>query len=227
MAIASIKTLLEKHNLATPRQFEDWNKAWRVVVEGGSQETLLAFIAREKGCTEELFLQELAKALGWPFIDLAKTEVSAEARKRISTKVAFQYSVLPIKFEKGQLQVAVSNPFDAAMLSAVQFDARVPVQFRPGHPDGNREVAQEVLRRRRRNAGRNRQGGRAAGFAGGGQGNHRRATRRPASSSSSIRLSGRPSRTAPRTFISSRPRTSCASATALTAFCTRRRCRRN
>ncbi len=129
MAIASIKTLLEKHNLATPRQFADWIKAWRMMAEGGSQETLLAFIAREKGCTEELFLQELAVALGWPFIDLAKTEVSHEARKRLSTKVAFQYFVLPISFEKGQLQVATSNPFDAAMLSAVQFDARVPVIF--------------------------------------------------------------------------------------------------
>jgi type II secretion system protein E len=129
MAIASIKTLLEKHNLATPRQCEDWIKAWRVAADGGSQESLLAFIAREKGCTEELFLQELATALGWPFIDLAKTEVSQEARKKISTKVAFQYFVLPIAFDKGQLQVVVSNPFDAAMLSAVQFDARVPVNF--------------------------------------------------------------------------------------------------
>src|SRR5665213_1238285 len=129
MAIASIKALLEKHNLATQRQFADWNQAWRLSVEGGSQETLLGFIAREKGCTEEVFLQQLAVALGWPFIDLAKTEVSLEARKRLSTKIAFQYSVLPIQFEKGQLQVVTSNPFDAAMLSAVQFDARVPVNF--------------------------------------------------------------------------------------------------
>src|ERR1700677_4859985 len=129
MAIASIKTLLDRHNLATPRQFDDWNKAWRTAVEGGSQDTLLAFIAREKGTTEEAFLQDLAKALGWPFVDLAKTEVSHEARKKISTKVAFQYFVLPIQLEKGQLQVAVSNPFDAAMLSAVQFDARIPVNF--------------------------------------------------------------------------------------------------
>src|SRR3984885_13741838 len=129
MAIASIKTVLEKHNLATPQQCTDWIQAWRLASESGSQEPLLAFIAREKGCTEELFLQELAAALGWPFIDLAKTEVSQEARKRLSTKVAFQYFVLPIQFDKGQLQVAVSNPFDAAMLSAVQFDARVPVNF--------------------------------------------------------------------------------------------------
>jgi type II secretion system protein E len=108
---------------------EEWNKAWRVAVEGGSQETLLGFVAREKGSSEEAFLQELAKALDWPYVDLTKTEVPLEARKRISTKIAFQYSVLPVEFEKGQLRVAVSNPFDAAMLSAVQFDARVPVTF--------------------------------------------------------------------------------------------------
>jgi type II secretion system protein E len=129
MAIASIKTVLEKHNLATAKQCTDWIQAWRLAAESGSQEPLLAFIAREKGCTEELFLQQLAAALGWPFIDLAKTEVSQEARKKISTKIAFQYFVLPIEFDKGQLRVVVSNPFDAAMLSAVQFDARVPVNF--------------------------------------------------------------------------------------------------
>ncbi len=129
MAIASIKTLLAKNNLASPQQFEDWNKAWRLAADGGSAESLLAFIARERGASEEVFLQELAKILGWSYIDLPKTEVPAEARKKISTKVAFQYSVLPIKFENGQLQVVVSNPFDAAMLGAVQFDARAPVQF--------------------------------------------------------------------------------------------------
>jgi len=129
MAIASIKTVLEKHNLATAKQCTDWIQAWRLAAESGSQEPLLAFIAREKGCTEELFLQQLAAALGWPFIDLAKTEVSQGARKKISTKIAFQYFVLPIEFDKGQLRVVVSNPFDAAMLSAVQFDARVPVNF--------------------------------------------------------------------------------------------------
>ncbi|HZM05348.1 MAG TPA: ATPase, T2SS/T4P/T4SS family [Candidatus Saccharimonadales bacterium] len=129
MAIASIKTLLARHNLATPQQFDEWNKAWKVAVEAGSQDPLVAFIARERGNSEELFLQDLAKALGWPFIDLAKMEVEVEARKKISTKVAFQYTILPVKFEEGRLTVAVSNPFDAAMLTAVQFDARVPIQF--------------------------------------------------------------------------------------------------
>lgn len=129
MAFPSIKNLLAQNNLATVRQFEDWTKAWRTSVEAGSQETLLTFIARERGVSEEAFLQELAGILKWPFVNVKGTDVSAEARKKISTKVAFQFSVLPIKIEADHLQVAISNPFDAAMLNAVQFDARIPVEF--------------------------------------------------------------------------------------------------
>src|SRR5439155_12034444 len=65
----------------------------------------------------------------WPFLDLPKVTIPPEARNRISTKVAFQYSVLPTQVDDGKLQVAVSNPFDTAMLNAVRFDARGPVQF--------------------------------------------------------------------------------------------------
>src|SRR4051794_21712459 len=105
MAFASIKSLLARHSLATPQQFEEWSKAWRTTVESGSQDSLLSFIARERGVAEDAFLQELAKALNWSFIDLPKIDVSQEARNRISTKVAFQYTVLPFNFENGQLQV--------------------------------------------------------------------------------------------------------------------------
>src|SRR2546428_12086463 len=71
----------------------------------------------------------MAHAFGWHYVDLPKLSVSPEARQRISTKVAFQYLVLPLQFENGALQVAVSNPFDTAMLNAVQFDAQCPVEF--------------------------------------------------------------------------------------------------
>lgn len=129
MAVKSIKSILAHASLVNPDQFEEWRTAWRKAVEGGSQETLLAFFSREAGLSEELFLQKLAQALGWPFLDLPRTSVPAEAQKRISTKVAFQYGVMPTKFENNVLQVAVSNPFDAALLSAVQFNAQCPVQF--------------------------------------------------------------------------------------------------
>jgi type II secretion system protein E len=129
MAFISLKEFLSRMDLATPAQFDEWNKAWRVATSNGSQESLLAFICRERGLAEDVFLQKLAQALNWPFLDLPKLKIPAEARTRISTKVAFQFSVLPTQVQNGTLQVAVSNPFDTAMLNAVRFDARGPVQF--------------------------------------------------------------------------------------------------
>ncbi len=129
MAFLSLKEFLSRMGLATPAQFEEWTKAWKVAVASGSQEPLLAFVCRESGLAEDVFLQRLAQALNWPFLDLPRLKVPAEARTRISTKVAFQYSVLPTQVADGTLQVAVSNPFDTAMLHAVRFDARGPVQF--------------------------------------------------------------------------------------------------
>jgi type II secretion system protein E len=129
MAFVSLKQFLSGMSLATPDQFEEWNKAWKIAVEGGSQESLLGFICRERGIAEDVFLQKLAQALNWPYLDLPKLKVPAEARNRVSTKVAFQYAVLPTQVTDGIIQVAVSNPFDSAMLNAVRFDARGPVQF--------------------------------------------------------------------------------------------------
>ncbi len=129
MAFISLKEFLARMDLATPAQFDEWNKAWRVAVESGSQESLLGFIWRERGLAEDVFLQRLAQALNWPYLDLPKVTVPAEARNRISTKVAFQYSVLPTQVTDGTVQVAVSNPFDTGMLNAVRFDAHGPVAF--------------------------------------------------------------------------------------------------
>ena len=124
MAFLSLKQFLSRMGVGSPELFDEWSRAWRVAVESGSQETLLGFISRECGLTEEGFLQRLAQALNWPYLDLPKVTVPAEARNRISTKVAFQYSILPTLVSDGSLQVAVSNPFDTAMLNAVRFDAR-------------------------------------------------------------------------------------------------------
>src|SRR3954470_13128026 len=129
MSQLSIKNLLASATLASPDKLEGWQKAWRVASSNGSQESLLEFICRESGTSEELFLQQLAGGLGWPFIDLRKVNIPTEARNKISTKVAFQYNALPTDFQNNTLQVAVSNPFDPAMLNAVQFDAGSPVQF--------------------------------------------------------------------------------------------------
>jgi type II secretion system protein E len=129
MAFVSLKEFLSRLGLATPVQFDEYSKAWRVAVDGGSTESLLSFIARERGISEETFLKQLAQAMNWPYLEFSKLKVANEARNRISTKVAFQYTVLPTQLNDGRVQVAVSNPFDPAMLNAVRFDARGQVQF--------------------------------------------------------------------------------------------------
>ena len=129
MPFISVKDIFAQGGLASHDQFDEWSKAWRVAAESGSQERILAFFSRERGLSEEVFLRQLAHAFGWPYVDLPKLSVSPEARQKISTKVAFQFFVLPIQYENGTLQIAVSNPLDTAMLNAVQFDAQCPVEI--------------------------------------------------------------------------------------------------
>ncbi|HEY5296367.1 MAG TPA: ATPase, T2SS/T4P/T4SS family [Verrucomicrobiae bacterium] len=129
MAFTSVKNLVASVAEASPTQFDDWQKAWRTSADAGASEPLLTFIARERGVAEDVFTQRLAASLGWPYVDLPKLSISTEARNKISTKVAFQYSVLPAAMNDGTLQVVTSDPFDAAMMNAVRFDARMPVQF--------------------------------------------------------------------------------------------------
>ncbi|HEX3856000.1 MAG TPA: ATPase, T2SS/T4P/T4SS family [Verrucomicrobiae bacterium] len=129
MAFNSVKNLVASVAEASPSQFDDWQKLWRTSADGGSTEPLLTFVARERGVAEDVFVQRLAASLGWPYLDLPKLSIATEARNKLSTKIAFQYSVLPTALENGTLQVVVSDPFDAAMMNAVKFDAHMPVQF--------------------------------------------------------------------------------------------------
>jgi len=129
MAFSPVKNLIATVAEASPVQFEDWRKSWRSSADAGSVEPLLTFVARERGVAEDVFIQKLAAALGWPYLDLPKLSIATEARNKLATKIAFQYSVLPTALENGTLQVVVSDPFDAAMMNAVKFDAHMPVQF--------------------------------------------------------------------------------------------------
>src|SRR5271169_6621145 len=101
MAFLSLKSFLSRMGLATAEQFDTWTKAWQVTKDNGSQEPLLAFICRERGLAEDVFLQQLAQALSWSYLDLPKIKVPQEARTRISTKVAFQHTVLPTQVMAG------------------------------------------------------------------------------------------------------------------------------
>ena len=72
----SVKNLVATVAEASPAQFNDWHKAWRAAADGGSAEPLLTFVARERGVAEDVFLQRLAAALGWPFLELPKLSIA-------------------------------------------------------------------------------------------------------------------------------------------------------
>ena len=129
MAFSPVRNLVATVAEASPAQFDDWRKSWRAAVDAGSAESLLTFVARERGVAEDVFIQKLATALGWPYLDLPKLTIEDEVRGKLSTKIAFQYFVLPVAINNGVLQIAASDPFDAAMMNAVRFDAKMPVSF--------------------------------------------------------------------------------------------------
>ncbi len=213
--------------LATPEQFDEWNKAWKVAVASGSQETLLAFICRERGLAEDVFLQQLAQALNWPYLDLPKVD-----RARRGAEPYFHQGRLPIlrPADPGQRRHAAGGREQPvrhgdAQRGAVRRARPGAVSRWPPRSRSRRRSRSTTASAPRRSTRWPRTSRSNCWWAR--TRKSPRATRRPASSSSSTRSSGRPSRTAPRTFTSSRRRTSCASATALTASCTRRRCRRS
>ncbi|MFT6619335.1 MAG: GspE/PulE family protein [Verrucomicrobiia bacterium] len=129
MGFSSIKNVFSESGLATVEQFDQWRKDWNLAVEGGSDDTMLEFFSREAGVAYDDFIKKLAAQLGWESVALASLDIPPDARQRISTKVAFQHMVIPIRFENNTLHVAISDPFDKDLLNAVQFDARCPVKF--------------------------------------------------------------------------------------------------
>ncbi len=129
MALRSVKEVLAHAGVASVHEFGARCQSWRASRDNGNTETLLAFLGREAGFSEDQTLQKLCAEIGWPYLDLARMPPSPEALKRISTKVAFQFLVFPVSHENGVLRVAVSDPFDASMLNAVQFEAQCPVEF--------------------------------------------------------------------------------------------------
>ena len=82
MLLTSIKQILAEADLASSGQFSEWTKDWRVATENGSEEPLLGFFAREKGVTEEVFLERLAKAMKLRFVEPSElTPSSRRVRK--------------------------------------------------------------------------------------------------------------------------------------------------
>ena len=80
-------------------------------------------LIRGKGITEEQILKILAEAYGMEFIELDGLAIPSEALESISSSVAKQYSVLPIKRDdlSGTITVAMNDPTDLNTLDSLRY----------------------------------------------------------------------------------------------------------
>ena len=129
MAFTTFKNFCLTAGLTTPGKYDEWHRAWHVAAAEGAIESWPVFLCREVGMLEDAFLGKLSEAFDWPRLELAQLSIGAEVREKISAKVAFQFNVLPTSYGGGVLRVAVSDPFDNALLNAVRFEADGPVTF--------------------------------------------------------------------------------------------------
>ena len=163
MAFVSIKNVFARAALATPEQFDEWSKLWRVATDGGAQESLIAFMAREAGLTEETFLEKLAGALGWPFLNLKtldsrrntveNTQLVRAVFRAMSDDLRSAVQMEPVDFNGVQSMVspASSTPGDTSeerTISASTTSARPPCGALPGRSCARtRSRADRLLRR--------------------------------------------------------------------------------
>lgn len=127
----SIKQVLVNTGLLTEEQFELIRKEWHSLSDNNKPSLFLYIVDR---CQPDkvLFLQKIAQQLGWPFLSRIKVPSAEDSDKRqerqyllrcLSPKIAFQYHVIPIRWEEGLVKYVVADPFDPNMFQAVLFDA--------------------------------------------------------------------------------------------------------
>lgn len=129
MAITSLINLFEESDLASREEFSLWLKSWKASIDSGATDSMLSFFAREKGVAEDQYLDKVAKAIGLERADISQADITREASLKVSPKLAFQYTVMPISLVDDVLTVAVCDPFDMAMQNSVRFGARCQVKF--------------------------------------------------------------------------------------------------
>ncbi|MFH1479027.1 MAG: ATPase, T2SS/T4P/T4SS family [Candidatus Omnitrophota bacterium] len=64
---------------------------------------------------EDLYLS-LSEQLDIPYIKIKESRIATDALSKVSAKLASQYKIMPIKFEKNVLTVAVRDPLNIKML---------------------------------------------------------------------------------------------------------------
>lgn len=120
--------LLQRTGLLTEEQ------ATSLLEEAAREETALGELVARRGLArEDDFLQALAGVLHMSFRRLTPEAVPKEVLSRLPTKTVFQYNVVPLAYDKGQLTVACSDPFRPGLVEALRLasGARIRIVLCP------------------------------------------------------------------------------------------------
>jgi type II secretory ATPase GspE/PulE/Tfp pilus assembly ATPase PilB-like protein len=86
-------------------------------------------VAADGSVREDAFLKALAGVLGMPFLRMKDLEIARDVLDRLPPKAVFQYNVIPVAFENGALQVAVSDPFLPGLVDSLRLAANSRVKL--------------------------------------------------------------------------------------------------
>lgn len=83
-------------------------------------ELMGAVLMRLKLITSEQLMAALAEQVSMPCIRLTEVQVTPEALSKVAPQFASQYTVLPLSFSNGMLEVAIADPFDVQTLDELK-----------------------------------------------------------------------------------------------------------
>lgn len=102
----------------------------------GHKERLGELLIRTGVITESQFLEILAKQLGLNFVrSINDREIPEELLKKVPTRFAKKYHVLPIRYVEGDVEVITSDPLNTGVLDDVRILLEQPVRtsISPSH----------------------------------------------------------------------------------------------
>ena len=80
------------------------------------------------GVKEAEFLQKVGEFLGFAYVDLEKVQPRPDVLQKLPASAVYKYNAMPLRFDGGELTVAVSDPFSTVAGDGLRLAADCPVK---------------------------------------------------------------------------------------------------
>lgn len=113
-----ISSLLRKTEL-----FSDFQISQILTADRSDGTGVTGVVTRLGMVREDVFLQKMAELLGLAYTDLASVRPDDDAILALPARAVYQYNVMPVRFENGNLLVACSDPFNIGVTDGLRLVA--------------------------------------------------------------------------------------------------------